>query len=289
MPNRIFLDLVEHIDVDKEKRQCEHIAFAYCYVYLISYLYRYAIHGRSYFDEEILRKILQTAPKYKRKNYITKKGGILDQQKYIKKDKEVPIGYHYQGNYENEPEFVYHSEYKWNPEQKYAPNYYINYPFKAFNEDDDDDESKPFNYGYFYNIANTHLIPVDIFIFCMSKEDLGTCGFYLYSFIKQKCDIFKEGWNCKFTELIKLTGLKKDKLNETLKALESYNMIFNSHEDFYVNLHKSSHKPELHACTYKAKPFNKFSEVKKEVFRGEIIYLEDETKYEARDLENDKL
>ena len=108
LPNSIFDELKENIDIDQKKRGSEHIAYAYSYVYLISYLYRYAKYANHLFTENDLKKILQTVEANKHKTYITKKGGVLDQLKYIKKRKEFPVIYEY--DYDT-PEFTTNEEF----------------------------------------------------------------------------------------------------------------------------------------------------------------------------------
>ena len=298
MPNEIFEDLKDNIDITEIKRGSEHIAYAYSYVYLISYLYRYAKYAEHLYKEEELKEILQTTNNHKA--YITKKGGVLDQLNYIKKESDFPIKIDYDMWYEatenpqSKPVFKMNSEmieYFDSPNitseiSKLSKNHKINYPFRAFHAPTKyvDDEGKiikvlnPTEFdsqGYFFDIENTHMIPVEVFMFCMSKEDLGTLGFYIYSFLKHKTDIFPRGWNCSKVNLVKLTGIKITSLNIILKKLEEYNMIYNSHEPYYLNLHLSS-EIKLKACAYKAKRFDQFKTKKQEVKAREIIPINDE-------------
>ena len=302
MPNCIFDDLKEAIDVDLPKRSCGHIAYAYCYVYLISYLYRYAKYGDHFYTEKELKTILQSSEKNKHMNYITKKRGVLDQLKYIKKEKEFPVFYRYDYN---TPELItnvdivnggivvdgvlereFGEEMLLYLQTSLPKNHTINFPYRAFHAPTKyvDNEGnvirelypKEFeNEGYFFNVEDTHMITIEVFIFCMSKKDLGTTGFYLYSFLKKMNDQNPKGWQCTKDNLVKFTGLKQTKLSDTLKALEEYNMISNSHEPYYLNLHKYSDLIKPSPNTYKVKEYKKFSDTKQEIKVRDIINLDE--------------
>ena len=273
LPNSIFDELKENIDITKPKRGSEHIAFAYSYIYLISYLYRYAKYINHLYTEKDLRKILQTSETVKAyKSYITKKGGVLDQLNYIKKEKEFPLRYYYEFD---EPNFIMNHEYLEESGQEFEAyihttlpkNQKINLPFRAF-------PNKVCG-GYFHDISNTHMIRIEIFIFCMSRKDLGTLGFYLYAFLKKMTDQNPNGWKCSRNNLVTFTGLKQTSLYITLKTLESYNMIYNSHEPYFINLDESDEKVERVPNTYKAIDYKYFVTEKQEVYSREIINLDE--------------
>ena len=53
-------------------------------------------------------------------------------------------------------------------------------------------------------------------------------------------------------------------------------MIFNSHEPYYINLHKSPTEIKLLANTYKAYDYKHFKTEKQEVMTREIINLDED-------------
>ena len=312
LPNEIFDDLKDNIDITKSKRGSEHIAYAYSYVYLITYLYRYARYEKHLYKEGELKEILQTPQKNNHKSYITMEGGILDQLKYIEKENDYPIMVYYKEfgiegilsgiKYGDKVSPMFHMNSDLIEtfceengecilpsniaETVLKKNHKINCPFRAFQAPTRYVDSKgkrikekiPTQFdenGYFFDIENTHMIPVEVFMFCMSKGDLGTLGFYIYSFLKHKNDIFPNGWDCPKEQLVQLTGIKSTILNKTLKALEEYNMIYNSHEPYYFNLHLSNDIIPM-ACTYIAKSFDQFKEEKQQVDTREIIVIEND-------------
>src|SRR5699024_11535773 len=83
MPNEIFKDLQSNI------KTSTHIAFAYSYYYLTSWLYRnvkYAEDLPIEINTKTLKKLLGYNQNYKPINYIIKKNGVLEQINYIKND-----------------------------------------------------------------------------------------------------------------------------------------------------------------------------------------------------------
>ena len=61
LPNSIFEELAYNIDITESKRGSEHIAYAYSYVYLISYLYPIiAKYCKHLYKRGELKEILQT-------------------------------------------------------------------------------------------------------------------------------------------------------------------------------------------------------------------------------------
>lgn len=282
MPNEIFTELkgYENDDgvfiegfYDKEGKKINefksstHIAFAYTYVYLSHYMYRYckyytlwnnSVDGHKPIDES--KRILGFPSKSTSYTYITKKGGLLDRLGYIRKESDKPIScVQYEHEYSNGKkvwmidDFVYESEYKENYSN--SKNRKINYPVKAFYRGAWAEEDGYMN-GTFWEIENTHLIDVDIFIYCMADKNLGVEGFYLYSFLLYQNDKFKNRFTCSIENLVTLTGLSIEIVKKQLRNLEQRNMITNNHMPFCIN------KPQgkkTKANTYGVKNFREFS------------------------------
>lgn len=291
LTNEIFTDLLECkdfktktskvrnkdgiINTYQKEANANHIAFAFSYVYLISYLYRYAhfkyttnMWETEYINERLLYKFCNTSPDSRGTNgvsYITKSGGVLEKLGYIEKDKEIPINYFYLDNYgyslgkdlqdtaPSDIEYVFYSEYDF-PSEYQRPKFKINYPKRAFYFDEDSEQEGIQN-GYFFYPENTTQIDVKIFIYCMSRKDLSNIGFYLYCFLKYKCSYLNNTYNRSIDDLIKDTGIGKTKLVETLKTLEEYNMISNSHNYFVPNLPQGKVLP---ANSYNTKDYKDF-------------------------------
>ncbi len=282
MPNEIFNELINgntHEDsswvagfYDKEGEKIEefkssiHIAYAYSYVYLSHFMYRYCKYrystnergqymGDAPIDEKLIKKILGIKPKSMAYTYITKKGGILENLGYIRKERDAPTrviqAEKVKGIWEV-VEFVMESEY---PEIYVIPkNRQINYPVKGFYRDIVSEIDCYYD-GTFYSIENTHQIDIDVFIYCMCDKELGVTGFYLYCFMLYKYKMFEQGFDCSLEELSRLTGLGMKTVRNQLFNLERRNMISCDHKPFCVD--KPEHE-NTKSNTYKVKPYNLF-------------------------------
>ncbi|SME30646.1 hypothetical protein BACERE00175_04426 [Bacillus cereus] len=88
-----------------------------------------------------------------------------------------------------------------------------------------------YGYGTFFgsmdndNIANTHNVDFEVFIKCMTNDKLGTDAFYLYSFLKHKCDVSGGSIEIALTTISQQTGITRGKRNDALENLKKYNLI----------------------------------------------------------------
>jgi predicted transcriptional regulator len=266
MPNEIFEDLLK-IEVIQKNRSAAHRAYAYAYVFLTYYLWRFAKYGgMDDYPEDLLKKILNRSPIDKKINYITKSKGELEELGYIRKVRDFPISYTYFDSYEEargslsyvpngkkEVEFIMYSEYEWAENRK---NKRINYPVKGMEDRVIliQDGELAIN-GVFYDIEKTHKVTIQSLIYCLTREELGVEAFYLYSYIQMMTQIHKHGWHCPKASLIERTGLTEHSIKKHLRALEEYNMIKVTHQDFVVNLDPSKQMP---ANSYKALDHSEF-------------------------------
>ncbi|KRE94909.1 hypothetical protein ASG89_31965 [Paenibacillus sp. Soil766] len=287
MPNKIFFDLVNCDYFKDRKANATHIAFAFSYLYLASYMYRYAHFQYSekytdtkWIDDKIMYKICNTSPDSRGangKSYITKKNGVLVSLRYLRKESDYPIRYYYpEDNLGNKdftsPQFSMFSKLIENDAlpsdyQREANAKKVNFPVRAFYKDEVS-EMENYEDGYFYFPQYTTRIDINIFIWCMARSDLGVIGFYLYSFLKSKCDYFGGNYSSPIDSLVDATGIKSTKLCETLTTLEEYNMITNTHSTFITDLSPDKRVP---ANTYKVLPYDKFIRQKQTVERRQVV------------------
>ncbi|WP_186673907.1 hypothetical protein, partial [Sporosarcina sp. BP05] len=267
MPNEIFNDLNEGFKDEEKAKSSTHIAFAYSYIYLAHYMYRYCkydyysnYYSQLYIDEKMIKQILGFPAKADQYTYITKKGGILDKLGYIRKESDVPIepvivnavGENILEIYTGKgmplemelaeaaksggefkiSHFIMESRYR----EVYgnSKNRKINFPIKAFFRDNEwcEDETDDDRTGTFWSIENTHIINFDVFIFCMADAELGVKGFYLYCFMLYMNDKHSSGFDCSINRLVTLTGLGMKTVREQLVRLEERNMITNDHKPY---------------------------------------------------------
>lgn len=87
LPNEIFSDLQDYITDGKE------IAYAYSYIYLTQFLYRNCkyFNTKELIDVNVIKQILGYSKSNRTMNYITKKGGLLDEIGYLESTKDFPM------------------------------------------------------------------------------------------------------------------------------------------------------------------------------------------------------
>ncbi|MDE8562751.1 hypothetical protein PNH38_02500 [Anoxybacillus rupiensis] len=242
MPNEIFGDLQKNID------NPSHIAFAYSYIYFVTWAYRYAKYGtvNELIDQKFIKKILGYNANYKKLDYLIKQNGVLEQMDYIRTTKDFPLSYSYD---EIEGlQFYYVDDFKEYTEYIKAlnvpKNYKIKFPVKAFYRDKESEEDY-YEDGTFFYVDKTHLVPFEAFIFCMTNKDLGCTGFYLYAFLRCMNQIYS-GYTIPLETLEEKTAIKGRTLDKYLDALKKYNMIYCKVENFVIGLGKGEKIPNTY-------------------------------------------
>lgn len=278
MPNEIFNDLVNCEGFKARKANATHIAFAFSYLYLASYMYRYArftyyedYFAEKFIDDLVMYKICNISPDSRGAagvSYITKKDGVLNKLNYVRKESDYPIRYKYEEDILGNKDY---SQVYWEmlsdikddlPSDVKLPRARkVNFPVRAIYFDEES-ENEGIEDGYFYYTFNTTEIDINTFIFCMKHSDIGVVGFYLYSFIKSKNGIFRGAYTSPIEQLVEDTGIKSTKLSEVIKTLEAHNMITNSHNTYVPFLPQDKKIP---ANGYRALNSSQFTNSKREV------------------------
>ncbi|QPA31421.1 hypothetical protein [Thermaerobacillus caldiproteolyticus] len=242
MPNEVFSDLQKNID------NASHIAFAYSYIYFITWLYRYAKYGmvNELIDQKFIKKVLGYNENYKKLDYLIKQNGILEQMGYIRTEKDFPIAYSYDEI--DGLQFQYIDDFKeftaYIKVLNVPKNFKIKFPVKAFYRDKESEEDY-YEDGTFFYVDRTHLVPFESFIFCMTNENLGCTGFYLYAFLRCMNQIYG-GYRVPLETLEEKTAIKGRTLDKYLDSLKKYNMIHCKVEDFVVGLGKGEKMPNTY-------------------------------------------
>jgi hypothetical protein len=222
MPNEIFVDL--HRD---DLRGSNHIGFTYTYYYFISWLYRYAKYGQVIgINVADIKKILGYNSKYTEIDAIIKKGGILDQMDYTYSSTDYPMMWIYDG-YDLTFDMFKESD-KDTKKRHYAKhgrNYKIKVPAKGLHRDQESEDCGIVD-GTFYDVSNTHLVPFDIFIRCMeNSKKLGCTAFYLYGFLKNKCQWYNGKYNSSVERVGENTGMGTNTADKYLLHLKESGLI----------------------------------------------------------------
>jgi len=248
LPNEIFSDLQDYIS------DSTHVAFAYSYIYLTQFLYR----NCKYFNTEVLidvnviKQILGYCKSNRTMNYITKKGGLLDEIGYLESTKDFPLGWNYKDGAGEALSFSMSSEMDKGMLPPVPKMFFLKRPIKAFerviqriNADGEIEEEEI--EGTFYDVTETHSVDFNIFMYCMANKDLGVLAFYLYCWLKHKNDWF-DGYDVPLSKLSTETGIARRTLIKYMDFLKSYRMIehkFNQ-EYFVVGMYDNDRK----ATTY---------------------------------------
>lgn len=249
LPNEIFSDLAN----SNEFKTANHRAFAFSYIYLTTWLYRYCKYSNSteIINQRKLKEILGYSPDDKRTNYLIKKNGLLEQLDYLKTTTNFPISWEFEGTAYDDNDNLLPIEFEmYHDLKEYDPylygvlnmgkNFNIKYPVKAFHRNGNENELD----GTFYNFERTFLIPFEVFLYCMSNEEVGTVGFYLYSYIKMNNQKFDEGYNISYVKLANNLKLTETTTKKYMAVLKKYKMVkFYHRQEFFVyGLEKSKRR-----------------------------------------------
>lgn len=257
IPNEIFKDLKENI------KPTVHVAFAYCYYYLISYLYRYCKYvdnSNELLSQKDIKVLLGYSKDYKVVDYLTKKGGVLDVIGYTQTTGNYPIIW----ELIDKSELVFYTSQDLKESNGASfpinnRNFKIKYPMKAFHRNAEGFNSR-FKDGTFFTVENTHMIMPSAFMKAMENKKIGCIGFYLYGFFKQKSESYgNERYDATWPRLIKETGLSSATLNRYIKILEKADYIkVKRHTKYQTN-----YSGGLFANSYSVNNFLKPVKIKK--------------------------
>lgn len=219
LPNETFADLKLHINNSSQ------IAFAYAYLYYITYLYRYCeyIDGNGEkVTQERIKEYLGYSPKNKKVDYIIKKGGVLDTIQYTLTTTDYPIQFLYDSN--DLLIFETINDYKDHIKNINDRNFRVKYPLRAFHRSPRAIKEQTLT-GTFYEVENTHRIDFEAFQAILENPDLGATAFYLYGFLKHKNDIFREGYQRSFERIGEELLMSDKTVRKYVDKLEAYGLL----------------------------------------------------------------
>src|SRR5690606_38694694 len=86
-----------------------------------------------------------------------------------------------------------------------------------------------------------------IFMYCMSNDDIGCTGFYLYAYLKHKNDIYGD-YDVSLEDLSYDTGVAERTLDKYLGMLKGYKMIdFQHNQEFFaIGMREEDRKPNTY-------------------------------------------
>lgn len=192
IPNWIFKSLSENIK-SGANANVKQASFAYAYVVLISFLYKYThfvdLENETYIQNKDIKQILGYDPTTKTIDRVIKKGGILDSIGLTCTTKNYPVTFEYTAEEINgfpirefttinmlSVDDVNYNRYKNIVKNR---NYTVKEPLFFFENEGD--------VGTLYNYNRTHTITLKEFISFTYNNELDNVDFYLYAFFKSKC------------------------------------------------------------------------------------------------------
>jgi hypothetical protein len=249
LPNEVFADFKLNIHNSSQT------AFAYSYLYYVTYLYRYCKfiddNGEKVTQESI-KQFLGYSPKNKRVDYIIKKGGLLDILGYTVTTTDYPIQFLY-----DSLDFIYFetiSNYKGiikkkNDKGEVIPlnerNFKIKKPLKAFFRTEEFLFHKELT-GTFYQVEDTHRIDYKTFEYIIKHRQLGTLAFYLYGFLKHKNDIFKSGYQRSAEKIGDEIGISERTVRKYVNLLEEHHLINVERKQFNLHLEEADFEANIY-------------------------------------------
>ncbi|AZV43678.1 hypothetical protein BAOM_3069 [Peribacillus asahii] len=274
MPNEIFEDLQNNI------KKGVHIPVAYSYYYLVNWLYRHAKFAYNQIDNRKMKEILGYNPDTKGIDYILKKNGALDTMGYTETVKDFPVVWELSEDdgltftLLSEMDDYFKEEIKGSISRKYT----VKFPVKAFHRHIYDEEMKgDYNNGYedgtFFEVDNTHLIPFEVFMYCMNNDKIGCTGFYLYAFLKMNNQIFRGAYDIPMKTLAEKTGLPYTTMTDSLSNLRKYKMVEGIHNQEFFCIALEDHKRK--ANSYITNEFTQFTNEPVEYERIKVLEVEE--------------
>lgn len=235
LPNELFEEIPEMIK--NKELQSVHAGYTYSYIYLQTYLYRYAFYGRNIPSSEDIKEVLTYSRSDKRTNYITKKNGLLESKSILTTTNEFPIITEYEDADTSLPTFItireYAKEYTYDSVDdilkrtggtRRSTCMYPEFAFERIVYEDD-----VINEGTFYDITNTTLLDMKTFMFCVNTEDVGVNGFYLYAYLTHQNFKFNNNFAATSHRIGNETGLSARTVERLLTTMRQHNMIKTIH------------------------------------------------------------
>lgn len=253
VPNDIFKKISHSIG--NENTDVRQISFAYSYVLVVSFLYKYTkyidVDSNTYVQNSDIKELLGYSKKTKTIDYIIKKNGLLDLIGLTETTKIIPLSSYYEDSeisnikikkflFNNSIEKNdYYNDYKNIVKNR---NYEIKKPLFFFNNNGD--------IGTLYDYSNTHKITIDELLYFLNSPKLDVTDLTIYSFIKSKCNNLNKNSYC-----ISLSETKKDLLisNDTfyrkIKILKDLSLInVNRNRSYYkIENNDDYHEPNTYS------------------------------------------
>lgn len=253
MPNFIIDELVKLAKTNTIKPT--HIGFTWTFLYIETWLYRYAKYSKVVPTYADIKKLLGYSPTNQRLDYIIKKDGLLDSINLTITTNDFPINISWSEKLIIDTLSEFDKEYviKFRESNNISISQVCKYPVYAYDRE--------YEGGSFYDSSNTTLVDFNVFAFCMSKEDLGCTAFYLYNLIKHKNDVLNS-YDATYGRISNESGLSTRTTQRYMENMRAYKMINTIHNMDYFSPCVS--KEERLASSHFVNEYEQFSHIKVE-------------------------
>lgn len=281
MSNRHFTALDRL--VSEKKLKVSQVPFTYAYLYLQTYMFRYAKYDNYVPSTGEIKEMLGYSPTLQKLDYIIKKGGLLDTEEITDTLFDFPVIQEWE---DKQPVFTMLSSFneggngygtQWRKERGIKTNQSCKYPVYAFYGEGEEylDANTDNNEGSFFDMSNTTNLDINIFMYCMSNEELETTGFYLYSYLKWKCDCSEgEVFGIGYDRLARDTGLSERTIKKYIKALREFNLIDCQSGQFVIfPKGEEVDKTLVEPNRYSVNPYRFFYEAKQDKELSKPVYV----------------
>ncbi|EPD54157.1 hypothetical protein HMPREF1210_00142 [Paenisporosarcina sp. HGH0030] len=244
IPNDIFEILSQDEELNVAK--APHVAYAYAYVFITAWFYKYAKYNLPFevTDVSSIKEIIGLSPIEKRYNYIFKKGGVLDRLGITKTVNFKEASYEYVWENGDFWGFVKYEEWLAKRDSRdidemkavgvnlNTKRKQIKYPIFGLDKRIVNEEEIE---GTFYEWGNSHAVPMDVFIECMTNDNLGATAFYIYAYLNSRCGMNDGSIEVSLDRMKSVTGIRHTTINTALNNLKAYNLIICYPATFVVN------------------------------------------------------
>lgn len=249
MPNSMFRLLSSNIKQKNGGGNIQQISFAYTYLILISFLYKYAhfvdIDNKTYIQNSDVKEILGYSRTTKSVDKIIKKNGVLDELGITLTTKDFPTTFTKDSQnginkiplreFTHISEFENHCNYNIIKSIVKNKNYEVKEPIFLTQGLDGVGE-----YGTLYEIGNTHQVTIDEILHLFFNTKTCPIDVMLYFYFKSKCKGFKYDMRpIPLDKILAEIGIEKKTFYNHVASLKDKKYIIVNHKGWKANISES--------------------------------------------------
>lgn len=248
IPNEMFKILSFSIKSKKGSSNIQQVSFAYCYLVIISFLYKYAhfidVDNNTYIQNRDIKKLLGYSKMTKSVDRLIKKDGLLDCLGITSTSRDVPIAIDKHSQVGNEAiNGIPVREYTFTSSLANKSDYTI---YKDVVKNRNYEVKEPLfltqglegrEYGTFYSIEKTHQITIDEILHLIFDEQNNPIDILMYFYFKSKCKGFKcSKRSIPLEKILSEVGIEKKAFYRHSSFLKEKKYIRINHKGWKTNI-----------------------------------------------------